>query len=48
MKVELVIRQGSITMETEVVLDGYGPMVEHLLEAIKKAAYEKDKYCEIK
>jgi len=41
MKVELLIRQGII--ETRVVLDGFSPMVEHLLEAIKKAAYEKDK-----
>jgi len=45
MKVELTIKQG--ICQTRVTLEGYIPMVEALLEAIRKAAQEKDKFCEI-
>ena len=46
MEIKLTIKAGYT--KVEVTIEGYLPMAEHLLEAIKKAAYEKDKYCEIK
>ena len=45
MKITLTIKVGRL--ETKVVIEGYRLMVEALLEAIKKAAREQDKYCEI-
>ena len=46
MKITLTIKAGSL--ETEVTIEGYRLMVEALLEAIKKAAREQDKSCEVK
>ncbi len=47
MEVKLRIIQGTM-LTTEVIIHGYVPMVEYLLEAVKKAAKEKDNYCEIR
>lgn len=47
MKVELIIKQGAL-QETTIVINGYYPMVEKLVEAIEEAARRTDIYCEIK
>ena len=46
MKVELKIKQGSL--DTEVTIIGYRPMVEVLVAAIKKAVTEEDGMAEVK